>query len=63
MKRIIVAFLILALLSLALLGGKSLWALRGPENGRTYNREWQKRNIKPKWGRCKAYDKDLPLRA
>jgi len=53
MKRILAYVLIFALL-----GGTSLWGLRGEENGRTYNRDLQKRSGHANWGRCIAKDSD-----
>ena len=63
MKRILSSALILALL-----GGTSLWALRGPENGRTYNRDMQEIRggnqadpPNPKWAKAVGADSDGPI--
>lgn len=36
----------------------SLWAMRGPEKGRTYNRDRQKRSGHSKWARAFCVDSD-----
>lgn len=56
MKRILSLALILAML-----GGTSLWALRGEEKGRTYNRDRQKRSGHAKWARAFGADSDGSL--
>lgn len=43
---------------LAMLGVTSLWAMRGPEKGRTYNRDAQKRSGHAKWARAYGMDSD-----
>lgn len=43
---------------LAMLGGTSLWALRGPEKGRTYNRDRQKRSGHANWAKAFGADSD-----
>lgn len=46
---------------LTLLGGTSLWAVRGYENGRNYNRDLQKRSGHANWGKCLGLDSDDSL--
>lgn len=43
---------------LAMLGVTSLWAMRGEEKGRTYNRDAQKRSGHAKWARAYGMDSD-----
>ena len=42
----------------AMLGVTSLWAMRGEEKGRTYNRDAQKRSGHAKWARAYGMDSD-----
>ena len=43
---------------LAMLGVTSLWAMRGEEKNRTYNRDAQKRSGHSKWARAYGTDSD-----
>ncbi len=60
MKRIFACTLIFTLLSCI-----SLWALRGPVNGRTYNRDhhWKSPSTNKKYAQCQGSDSDSLLRA
>ena len=58
MKKILSCVLILTLL-----GTASLWALRGPVDGRTYNRDKNHKGVQNRFGQCQGWDSDGPLTA
>ena len=51
------------ILTFGLLSSTSLWAVRGYEKGRNYNRDIQKRSGHSKWARCIGGDSDGPMHA
>jgi len=51
------------LLILLLFSVPTLYALRGPVNGRTENRDLQKRAGHENWAKCTAQDSDAPLQS
>lgn len=51
------------ILAFGLLSSTSLWAVRGYEKGRNYNRDIQKRSGQSKWARCWGGDSDGPMHA
>ena len=44
---------------ISMIGGTSIWAvIRGPEKGRNYNRDLQKRSGHSDWAKCIGLDSD-----